>query len=142
MAIVKPHDQLLEEPPRIVLLQAVSAIWQAVPAWPDTALPGQGESAIKMPHPQAAAGLDKLEHVAARRKLHDNRQVVLRKEDLLELDDTAAGAMWSGSAPMLDSAQAHDYAFRQQALPVMAAQGCTATQECHSLLAGVCMWQA
>lgn len=75
-----------------------------------------------MPHPQAAAGLDKLEHVAARRKLHDNRQVVLRKEDLLELDDAAAGAVWSGSALMLDSAQVHDYAFRQQALPTRAAR--------------------
>ena len=109
MAVVEPHDQLLEEPPRIILLQAVNRGWQGVSAWPDTALPGHGESATKTPHPQAAAGLDKLEHVAARRKLHDNRQVVFRKEDLLELDDTAAGAVWSGSALMLDSAEVQIY---------------------------------
>ena len=122
MAVVKPHDQLLEEPPRIILLQAVNGGWQAVSAWPDTALPGHSESATKTPHPQAAAGLDKLEHVAARRKLHDNRQVVFRKEDLLELDDTAAGAVWSGSALMLDSAEVQKYRRQTAGASIEAAQ--------------------
>ena len=110
MAVVKPHNQLLEEPPRIVLLQANTGHWCSARSWTDTALLGQGESANKTPRLQTAAGLDKLEHVAARRKFHDNCQVVLGEENLLELDDTAsrrsvvrATAVLSGL--LLDSAQ-------------------------------------
>jgi hypothetical protein len=56
VAVVEPDDQLLEEPPRLVLLEAVLA------------------------H-------DVLEHVAARRELHRDCEVVRRQEHLLKLHD-------------------------------------------------------